>query len=85
MDELRKLGWIEGRTITIEHPDYHFDRLPVVATELVQSKPDLIVTIGPQNTRAAKNATSDIPIVMLFVAIRSVWDLHQVSPIPAET
>ena len=43
-------------------------RLPVLATELVQSKPDLLVTIGPQNTRAARNATSDIPIVMLFVA-----------------
>jgi putative ABC transport system substrate-binding protein len=68
VDELRKLGWIEGKTITIEQTDYHYDQLPVVATELVQSKPDLIVTIGPQNTRTAKNATSDIPIVMLFVA-----------------
>src|SRR5262245_42025612 len=68
VDELRKLGWIEGKTIIIAHPDYHYDQLPVVAIELVQSKLDLIVTIGPQNTRAAKNATSDIPIVMLFVA-----------------
>jgi putative ABC transport system substrate-binding protein len=68
-DELRKLGWVEG-TIAIERkdPDYHLDQLPALAAELVQSKPDLIVAFTPQAARAAKNATADIPIVMLFVA-----------------
>ena len=70
LDELRKLGWVEGTTIVIERkdPDYRLDRLPALAADLVRSKPNLIVTFTPQAARAAKNATSDIPIVMLFVA-----------------
>jgi putative ABC transport system substrate-binding protein len=39
-----------------------------LAKELVQSKPDLIIANSPQPVRAAKNATSEIPIVMLYVA-----------------
>jgi putative tryptophan/tyrosine transport system substrate-binding protein len=70
LDELRKLGWVEGTTIVIERkdPDYHLDQLPALAADLVRSKPNLIVAITPQSARAAKDATSDIPIVMLFVA-----------------
>jgi putative tryptophan/tyrosine transport system substrate-binding protein len=70
LDELRKLGWVEGTTIVIERkdPDYRLDQLPALAADLVRSKPDLIVTFTPQPVRAAKDATSDIPIVMLFVA-----------------
>jgi len=70
VDELRKLGWVEGTTIVIERkdPDNRLDLLPALAADLVRSKPNLIVTVSPFATRAAKNATSDIPIVMLFVA-----------------
>ena len=70
LDELRKLGWVEGTTIIIERkdPDYRLDRLPALAADLVRSKPNLIVAFGVQPARAAKQATSDIPIVMLFVA-----------------
>jgi ABC-type uncharacterized transport system substrate-binding protein len=70
LDELRKLGWVEGTTIDIERkdPDYRPDQLPVLAADLVRSKPDLIVAFTPQAARAAKDATSDIPIVILFVA-----------------
>jgi putative ABC transport system substrate-binding protein len=70
LDELRKLGWVEGTTIVIERkdPDYRLDRLPALAADLVRSKPNLIVAFGPPPARAAKEATSDIPIVMLFVA-----------------
>jgi putative ABC transport system substrate-binding protein len=70
LDELRKLGWVEGTTIVIERkdPDYRLGRLPALAAELVRSKPNLIVTFTPQAARAAKDATSDIPIVILFVA-----------------
>ena len=69
-DELRKLGWLEGTTIVIERKEAggRFDRLPALAADLVRSKPDLIVAFAPQPVRAAKDATSEIPIVMLFVA-----------------
>jgi putative ABC transport system substrate-binding protein len=69
-DELRKLGWIEGATILIERKEAgrRLDRLPALAADLVRSKPDLIVAVSPQPARAAKDATSDIPIVILFVA-----------------
>jgi len=64
--ELNKLGWIEGKNITIE---YRFgeqkpERLPELATELVRSKVDLIVTVGYPAAAAAKKATIVIPIVM---------------------
>jgi putative ABC transport system substrate-binding protein len=69
LDELRKLGWVEGTTIVIERkdPEYRLDRLPALAADLVQSTPDLIVAVTAQPALAAKNATSDIPVVMLFV------------------
>ena len=59
LDELRKLGWVEGTTIVIERkdPDYRFDQLPALAADLVRSKPNLIVAFGPPPARAAKNAT----------------------------
>jgi putative tryptophan/tyrosine transport system substrate-binding protein len=70
LDELRKLGWVEGTTIVIEQKRAggRFDQLPALAADLVRSKPDLIVAFTPQPVRAAKDATSEIPIVMLFVA-----------------
>jgi putative ABC transport system substrate-binding protein len=70
LDELRKLGWVEGTTMVIERkdPNYRADRLPALAAELVRSKPNLIVTFTPQAARAAKDATSEIPIVVIFVA-----------------
>jgi putative ABC transport system substrate-binding protein len=70
VDELRKLGWVEGTTIVIERkdPDHRLEQLPALAADLVRSKPNVIVTFTPRSARAAKDATSDIPIVMLFVA-----------------
>jgi putative ABC transport system substrate-binding protein len=69
-DELRKLGWLESATIVIERKEAggRFDRLPTLAADLVRSKPDLIVAFAPQAVRAVKEATSEIPIVMIFVA-----------------
>ena len=70
LDELRQLGWIEGSTILIDRKPAasRLERLPQLAKELVQSKPDLIIATGPQPARAAKDATTEIPIVMLYVA-----------------
>src|SRR5262245_35726444 len=64
--ELSKLGWIEGRNITIERrfADQKLDRLPALAAELAHLKVDLIVTGGFGPTRAAKDTTVAIPIVM---------------------
>jgi putative ABC transport system substrate-binding protein len=69
-EELRQLGWIEGSTILIDRKPAggRFERLPQLAQELVQAKPDLIIATSPQPVRAAKNATTEIPIVMLYVA-----------------
>jgi putative tryptophan/tyrosine transport system substrate-binding protein len=70
LDELRQLGWIEGSTILIDRKPAasRLERLPQLAKELVQSKPDLIIATSSQPVRAAKDATTEIPIVMLYVA-----------------
>jgi ABC-type uncharacterized transport system substrate-binding protein len=64
--ELRKLGWIEGKNITIEYrfAEQKLERLPELAAELVRLKVDLIVASGGPTPLAAKKATSTIPIVM---------------------
>jgi putative tryptophan/tyrosine transport system substrate-binding protein len=64
--ELSKLGWIEGKNITIEYrfTEQKLERLPELAAELVRLKVDLIVVTGNPTALAAKNATSTIPIVM---------------------
>jgi putative ABC transport system substrate-binding protein len=64
--ELSKLGWIEGKNITIEYrfTEQKEERLPELAAELVRLKVDLIVTSGGPVALAAKKATSTIPIVM---------------------
>ena len=63
---LRELGYMEGKNVIVEwrSGEGKPDRLPVLAAELVRLKVDLIVTAGPLVTRAAKKATSTIPIVM---------------------
>ena len=63
---LRELGYVEGKNIVIEWRSAggNNDRLPVLAAELVGLKVDVIVSPGPTATRAFKEATSTIPIVM---------------------
>jgi putative ABC transport system substrate-binding protein len=65
---LAELGYVEDKTITIEYrwANGKFEQVPALAAELVNSKVELIVTAGPTDTRAAKRATSTIPIVMAF-------------------
>ena len=64
---LRELGYVEGKNIVIEyrHAEGKFDRLLALAAELVRLKVDIIVSGGPTVTRAAKEATTTIPIVMV--------------------
>jgi putative tryptophan/tyrosine transport system substrate-binding protein len=63
---LRELGYVEGKNIIIEwrHHEGKVDRLPTLAAELVRLKVDIIITAGAPAARAAKEATSTIPIVM---------------------
>src|SRR5215813_8038098 len=65
---LRDLGYVEGKNIIIEYryADEKLDRLPELAAELVQLKVDIIVSGGDIVTRVVKEATSTIPIVMLY-------------------
>lgn len=64
---LRDLGYVEGRTITIEYrsAEGRAERLPELAAQLVERKVDVIVTGGGNvSTLAARKATTTIPIVM---------------------
>jgi putative ABC transport system substrate-binding protein len=63
--EIRKLGWIEGKNITIEYrfTEGENSRLPELAADLVRLKVDLIVVTGTIAALAAKGATSTIPIL----------------------
>src|SRR5438309_3007459 len=64
--ELRKLGWNEGKNIAFEYrfAEQKPERLPELAEELVILKVDLIVVSGTPPALAAKKATTTIPIVM---------------------
>src|SRR5262245_36735697 len=65
--ELSKLGWIEGKNITIEYrfgEQKGLERLPELAADLVRIKVDLIVVTDGPTALAAKKATTSIPIVM---------------------
>jgi len=61
----RVLGYGEGRDFEMEYrwAEGYMDRLPALAQELVQLKPDVIVTLNTQTTVAMKEATKTIPIV----------------------
>jgi putative tryptophan/tyrosine transport system substrate-binding protein len=64
--EMSKLGWIEGKNITIEYrfAEQKLERLPELAADLVRLKVDLIVASGRPTPLAAKGVTTTIPIVM---------------------
>jgi putative ABC transport system substrate-binding protein len=66
-DALRGFGWIEGARVVFEvRQAEDRERLPDLATDLVRSNVDIIVAQAPSAIRAAKQATTKIPIVMAF-------------------
>jgi len=67
---LRELGYIEDKSIVIEYrwAEGKYERLPGLAAQLVQLKPDVIVAAGTQAIQAAQKATTTIPIVMAATA-----------------
>jgi ABC-type uncharacterized transport system substrate-binding protein len=65
---LQDLGYTEGQNLTVEYrfANLRYERLPELATELVGLKLDVIVAPSTQALRALQQATSTIPIVMVF-------------------
>ena len=65
VQRLRELGWIEGRTVSIEYrwAEGRSERYTEIATEFVRLKVNLILTAGNEAAIAVKQATSVIPIV----------------------
>jgi putative ABC transport system substrate-binding protein len=65
LQRLHVLGWVEGRTITIEHrwAQGRPERVAEIAAEFVRQKVDIIVTTASNDAIAMKQATSVIPIV----------------------
>jgi putative ABC transport system substrate-binding protein len=63
---LRELGWVDGQNLVIEvrYAEGRYDRLPDLAAELVALKPDVIFAGAVNSAKAAKRATTTIPIVM---------------------
>ena len=64
-DRLHELGYVEGKTLAIEwrFAEGKFDRLPLLAGELVKAQVEVIVTSGTPATSAARRATATLPIV----------------------
>jgi putative ABC transport system substrate-binding protein len=65
---LRELGYAEGKNVMIEcRTSFGKGELPELAAELVRLKVDVLVVEGTKGTLAAKEATKEIPIVMVYV------------------
>jgi putative ABC transport system substrate-binding protein len=66
---MRERGYVEGRNLIIDYrsADGRAERFAELATELVQVKVDVIVTRGTPAAIAAKNATRNIPVVMVSI------------------
>jgi ABC-type uncharacterized transport system substrate-binding protein len=62
---LRERGWLEGQNFVWERrfSEGRNERFPTLAADLVQAKPDVIITVGTAPTIAAKAATTTIPII----------------------
>jgi putative tryptophan/tyrosine transport system substrate-binding protein len=67
-EALRTLGYVEGSNLMIEAKAAHgiVERLPTLMRELLDAKPEVIVTFGTTAAQAAKAATTTTPIVMGF-------------------
>jgi putative ABC transport system substrate-binding protein len=66
LQELRTLGWVEGQNLVIERRSAAFSgkKLPDLVAELLRLKVDVIVALGGRAARAAKKATTTVPIVI---------------------
>jgi putative tryptophan/tyrosine transport system substrate-binding protein len=62
---LAENGYVDGKNVVVKTrwAEGHLERLPALAADLVAAKVDVIAALGPPAAKAAKNATSTIPIV----------------------
>lgn len=69
-DELRRLGYVEGKSFSIElrNAAGRSDRLPALADDLLRLKVAVIVAVNTSAAQAAKQATAAVPIVIMRVA-----------------
>ena len=69
LEGLRERGYVQGQNLVIEcrYTERQPERAPALAAELVGLKADLLLVFSTSNVRAAKQATSTIPIVMFGV------------------
>jgi putative tryptophan/tyrosine transport system substrate-binding protein len=67
LEDLRDLGYVEGQTVIVEYRNIadKSGTLPALAVELVKAGVDIIFAIGSEATRAARQITTSIPIVMI--------------------
>ena len=73
-EQLAHLGYVEGSTLHIEErwANGDFSRLDGLANQLIQENVDILVATSTQDVRAAKKATSTIPIVLNQIACAGV-------------
>jgi len=66
---LRDLGYLQGKNIFSESrwAEERYNQLPVLAEELVRLRVDILLTYGTPGTLAAKQATTEIPIVFFYI------------------
>ncbi len=76
MESMRDLGYVEGKNLIVEwrFADSNYERLPALATKLVNLKVDVILASSTPAITAAKRATTSIPIVMGATGIRWAQD-----------
>jgi putative ABC transport system substrate-binding protein len=69
LEGFRDLGYVDGRNIILEHrfPNEMPDRFRSMSAELVALKVDVLVTVGTQTAPYARDATTSIPVVFIFV------------------
>jgi putative ABC transport system substrate-binding protein len=67
---LQELGYVDGQNIAIvaRYADGQFERFPALVKEMIELKVDVIVTSGPQASRAVKQATDTLPVVMAVIS-----------------
>ena len=67
LQELARLGYVDGRTVAIEYRDAKakYERLAAMADELVSLNPDVIFSFGGEQAPTVKAATTTIPIVVV--------------------
>ena len=64
------MGWIKDHNLIVEArwAEGRLDQLPILMNQVVEKKPDVLVTDSTRGALAAKKATSTIPIVVTAMA-----------------